>query len=71
MDANLADKASEVTMKVLRPDYYENNGSLVNTSGFNLSEQAFSSIYNYSSGSTLNIQKKNDSFGTFDDGLLF
>lgn len=55
-------------MKLLS-DYYH-NASHVITGGKSVLKVK-ESIQNFSSGNTLKLDKKNDSYSTFDDGLLF
>ena len=59
-------------MKVLRKDYYENDISKIGSKDFPLKDIKESTVLNYSSSKTLPVNKKSEnSYGTFDDGLLF
>lgn len=59
-------------MKVLRKDYYENDISKIGSKDFPLKDIKESTVLNYSSSKILPVNKKSEnSYGTFDDGLLF
>ena len=59
-------------MKVMRPTYYTDNLNKVKIGGFKLNHDLVNrGVLNSTVGNTLEVNKKADSFGTFDDGLLF
>lgn len=58
-------------MKVLRKDYYQNDASKINTDGFDAKKLFINVDAKHYSGNTLHLNKKADSYSTFDDGLLY
>ena len=58
-------------MRVLRKDYYHNAGEQINVDGFDFKNLVDPKLINYTNANTLQLNKKEDSFSTFDDGLLF
>lgn len=58
-------------MKVLRKDYYYDDASKLTVNGFDKKKFSILADDKHHSGNTLQLKKKNDSYGTFDDGLLY
>lgn len=58
-------------MKVLRKDYYQDDASKIKIDGFDAKKYAISLYFDNYSGHSLQLNKKADSYSTFDDGLLF
>ena len=59
-------------MKILRKDNYVDNVEKVSMSGLDVKKiMKNQTKHMHNSGNTLQIKKKNDSFSTFDDGLLY
>lgn len=56
---------------MLRKGYYEDDGVKVTVGGFDKEKYALKVDKKHYSGNTLKLDKKADSYGTFDDGLLF
>ena len=55
----------------MRKDYYEDDGSKITVNGFDKDKYVMNVDKKYYSGNTLKLAKKKDSYGTFDDGLLY
>ena len=55
----------------MRPDYYQNEAAVIETDGFDLNQTLQFDMLNYTSPTTLKLNKLDDSYSTFDDGLLF
>ena len=64
-------KNGDIKIKMMRKDYYEDDGSKITVNGFDKDKYVFSVDKKYYSGNTLKLSKKKDSYGTFDDGLLY
>ena len=64
------DDLLDIKMNILRPDYYVDDGLLLNQGGFD-SENVADHLFNYSTFNTLPLNKKVDGYHTFDDGLMF
>ena len=55
----------------MRKDYYYDDAAKVTVNGFDRDKFAMNADKKHHSGNTLQLKKKNDSYGTFDDGLLY
>ena len=55
----------------MRKDYYHDDAGKIKEDGFDTKKYKFNVDMMYHSGNTLELNKKEDSFGTFDDGLLY
>lgn len=58
-------------MQVMTKKYYHDDGGKVTVDGFDFKHLAAEGLKNVTHGNTLKLNKKDDSFSTFDDGLLF
>jgi hypothetical protein len=58
-------------MKVLRKDYYEDDAAKIKDGGFDAEKLAINVEKKHYTGNTLLLNKKGDSYSTFDDGLLY
>lgn len=73
--SHLSDDNTEVpSLQVLRPDYYDDAGAVVNVEALGLSDiyENQKDLFNYNSPNTLHLNKNIDNgHSTYDDGLLF
>lgn len=68
----MAGKKKDVSIKVLRKDYYHDDANKIVKNGFSVKELKIDDkLKKHYSGNTLKMKKKDNSYSTFDDGLLF
>lgn len=55
----------------MRKDYYHNDAEKIKVKGLDDAKYVKTEHKKYYTGNTLSLNKKEDSYGTFDDGLMF